>query len=156
MAFSVSSCCIYTESLINVQVSNTLESNAPKIETIFEIATWGILIMYDRGHGCLKMILEKLSNSSKWGNKDINVSALFHFQQHFPISMINVKVNSKVGGSISHYESPSINKSHSLSTFIYLTESQHYFIGFDFEFLMYQMMQTGRTVIGDHMDTILK
>ena len=61
-------------------MSNTLESNAPKIETIFEIATWGLLIMYDQGNGCLKMILEKLSNSRKWGNKDINVSALFHFQ----------------------------------------------------------------------------
>ena len=153
MTFSVSSCCIYTESLVDVQARNTLESNAPKIETIFEIATWGLLIMYDQGNGCLKMILEKLSNSRKWGNKDINVSALFHFQQHFPISMINVKVKTKARISIYHYESPSIYKSHA---FIYLTESQQYFIGFDFEFLMYQTMQTGRTVIGDHMDTILK
>lgn len=69
MAVSVSSCCIYTETLIVVQESNTIESNPPKIEAIFEITTWGLLIMYDQGNGCLQIILDKLINSRKWGTQ---------------------------------------------------------------------------------------
>lgn len=60
MAVSVSSCCICTETLVDVQASNTLESNAPKIKAMFEIATWALLIMY--GHNNVW--------SGKWLSKD--------------------------------------------------------------------------------------